>query len=322
MLRSSEAMGKEAGGGGDDGPGRPRSRRFRLAALIPEAVKSRLTGHIRNVAVEAKPSFPELAYRPYRPGESYVLPAPASSDPDRRKGELPIPPERLWLGYDYRQAGAEHVAKMLEVVRASGFSFDPGDRILDLGCGAGRMIRHLEDLAESCEIWGTDISAEHIFWCREHLSPPFNFATTTKVPHLPFEDRSFRLIYCGSLFTHIDDLADAWLLELQRILAPDGRLYVTIHDKHTLELFEDPRYDAVRVVRHIKSFDVYQRSKRNFGMMTLGRDHVSQVFYDIAFFAKMVRPLFDVLSVTEEAYHSQTAVLLARKGASGGSQVG
>lgn len=161
---------------------------------------------------------------------------------------------------------------------------------------------------------GVDISAEHIYWCKQHLSPPFNFATTTKIPHLPFADRSFQFIYCGSVFTHIDDLADAWLLELDRILAPEGRLYVTIHDSHTVELFERGRYDSAEIVRHIKSSEIYQQSKSSFGMFTAGRDADSLVFYDAGYFSKTLRPMFDVISITPEAYFYQTALLLKRRG--------
>jgi ubiquinone/menaquinone biosynthesis C-methylase UbiE len=64
-------------------------------------------------------------------------------------------------------------------------------------------------------------------------------------PELRYNDNSatpalrgqyFDLIYCGSVFTHIDDLADAWLLELRRITRPGGRIYVTVHDKHRADL--------------------------------------------------------------------------------------
>ena len=99
------------------------------------------------------------------------------------------------------------------------------------------MIRWLADLAQECQIWASKIDARQSLWCQENLSPPFNFATVTTAPHLPFEDRYFDLIYCGSVFTHIDhDLADAWLLELKRIIRPGGRVYITVHDKHSADL--------------------------------------------------------------------------------------
>jgi ubiquinone/menaquinone biosynthesis C-methylase UbiE len=227
---------------------------------------------------------------------------------------LPVPPEELWLGYNYLANGEAQVRTMFDIAEESGFALGDGDRVLDLGCGGGRMIRHLRHLAGRCEIWGADISAAHINWCKQNLSPPFNFATTTKVPHLPFEDRSFAFIYCGSLFTHIDDMADAWLLELKCILRPDGRLYVTIHDEETIRLFDLPRYSHADMVRTIKQSETFQAaSDTDFGMFTIGRDDDSQVFYRRSHFKEMAAQAFDTLSITPEAYHYQTAFLLGRK---------
>jgi SAM-dependent methyltransferase len=263
---------------------------------------------------DAPASFQEMAYLPFQPGKSFALP-PVVPAPARAASadELPVPPRELWLGYNYPAHGEAHVRTMLDAAYASGLELAPGDRILDLGCGAGRMIRHLVGLAATCEIWGMDISAEHIFWCKANLSPPFHFATSTKVPHLPFEDRSFRFIYCGSLFTHIDDLADAWLLELHRILAPDGRLYVTIHDSNTLRLFDEGRYPASPLARRMRTEEVYQASKADPGMISIDRDNLSQVFYGTEYFTRMANSMFEVVSVVPEAYFYQTAFLLRRK---------
>ena len=236
-------------------------------------------------------------YLPYQPRADYALTGQSRDDP----ADFPIPPRDLWLGHNYPTHGKLQVETMLDIVRASGLTFAAGDRILDFGCGAGRMIRHLQSLAGTCEIWGTDISAKHVLWCKRHMQPPFHFATTTKVPHLPFEDRSFRLIYCGSVFTHIDDLADAWLLELRRILTPDGRLYVTIHDERTIELL-DSTPQRPEWLRSVQARKTYRQSKGSFDMFTVGRGHDSQVFYNREFFLRTVRSMFDVVSVTPEAY--------------------
>lgn len=261
-------------------------------------------------ALPQRAQFQTLAYHPYAPGQDYLLEKPSAAVQSAE--ELPIPPPELWLGYNYLEHGAEHVAKMLELLESSGFVVPDQGRILDFGCGAGRMIRHLRPLAERCEIWGTDISATHIFWCRQHLSPPFHFATTTKVPHLPFKDESFDLIYCGSVFTHIDDLAEAWLLELRRILKPNGRLYATIHDKNTIELLATARYrKGSELFERHPNFSRFRNA--DFGMFALARDENSQVFYDGEFFRKMAGSAFEVLSVTEEAYFYQTAYVMKPK---------
>jgi ubiquinone/menaquinone biosynthesis C-methylase UbiE len=267
----------------------------------------RVAGRLRRYSTA---TFQDVAYLPYQPGEDILVPAREEARP---AGELPIPPEHLWLGYNYPLHGARHVRAMLDICEASGFQLARGQRVLDLGCGAGRMIRHLEPYAEGANIWGLDISAEHILWCKRNLSPPFHFATNTKVPHLPFEDRSFDLVYCGSVFTHIDDLADLWLLELRRVLSPDGRLFVTIHDEHTMALL-DGVY-KVSPLASLRRHPLYAqaRAPEGFSMLAVGRDNLSQIFYDREEFLKMAAPSFDVLSVTEEAYFYQTAVLLQRR---------
>ncbi|MDQ3814249.1 MAG: DUF4440 domain-containing protein, partial [Armatimonadota bacterium] len=130
---------------------------------VPRTIKSWVKSKIKSIVSPRAPSFQELAYIPYKPGLDYVLPPHPVAGFDAASSKLPIPPKELWRGYNYPTHGKAHVSKMLEIVYASDFAFKPGNRILDLGCGAGRMIRHLQDLSETCEIWGTDISAEHIY---------------------------------------------------------------------------------------------------------------------------------------------------------------
>jgi len=181
-------------------------------------------------------------YLPYPAPESfYILQKMNGERPEYGRDNLPLPPQYLRLNYGsvdehWLNGGRVDVDQMMTIAKSGKFFLQQGNRVLDFGCGPGRMIRWLASFAEECEIWGVDISARHIVWCRENLNPPFNFATVTTQPHLPFEDRYFDLIYCASVFTHIDDLADAWLLELKRVMRPGGHAYVTVHDKHTQDL--------------------------------------------------------------------------------------
>jgi ubiquinone/menaquinone biosynthesis C-methylase UbiE len=273
----------------------------------------RIADRLRRTAKQWRPSgagsFQTLAYMPYLPGKDYSLPRSAPPTGVGDEAPLPVPPPELWLGYYYPAHGSLHVRTMLDIVEAGGFGFADGDRVLDLGCGAGRMIRHLAPLAERCEIWGADISAEHIYWCQRNLSPPFHFLVNTKVPHLPFADGSFQFVYCGSLFTHIDDMARAWLLELRRILGEQGCAYVTIHDEHTVRLFD--QYEAPpAIVRQMRTSPTFVAAKAGSDMFTIGRDEQSQVFYTIEWFTRLLAPMFEIVSVTPEAYFYQTAILI------------
>jgi ubiquinone/menaquinone biosynthesis C-methylase UbiE len=254
-----------------------------------------------------------VTFFPYRRSSySYCIPKIATAD-DYRKSGLPTPPENLWLGYgktidEWLNSGKEHVDKMRSILADSGYSFQDGHRIMEMGCAAGRMLRFLEDVADNCEVWGMDISGEHIMWCKQKLSPPFHFFIATQYPHLPFADEYFDLIYAGSVFTHIDDLADAWFLELRRMLKPGGRLYVTIHDEHTIHILSEQKYDLSKTLFCRK--DYFENN--DYSMFTIGRFMRSQVFFHTDYLARTLKPFFEVVSVTPEAYGFQTGVLLRK----------
>jgi ubiquinone/menaquinone biosynthesis C-methylase UbiE len=254
-----------------------------------------------------------------RDKNAYVLPKVRRSASDPTGSEFPIPPQELRLGYAgepdvYLTNGRRDVQTMLDLLRAAGTRLERGTRILDFGCGAGRMLRWFADFASHGEVWGTDISAEHIVWCTQHLALPFHFLVNTSLPHLPYEDRYFDVVYAGSVFTHIDDLAQTWFLELRRVLRAGGKLYVTIHDRHSIELLthafpwrEVPFAEFLR-----QNQDYAEFAPTNFAMFTLGRASESQVFYDVESLCERLQGFLKVLSVTEEAYGYQTAVLLEK----------
>jgi ubiquinone/menaquinone biosynthesis C-methylase UbiE len=255
-----------------------------------------------------------VTFFPYHKSSYWYKIPKAPARRDAPNAELPTPPDNLLVGYgptihEWLNSGQEHVATMRRVLADSGYSFEPGHRILELGCAAGRMLRWLNDVADQCEIWGTDIDAEHVVWCKQNLTPRFNFFLTTTYPHLPFEDGYFDLIYAGSVFTHIDDLADAWFLELRRILKPKGRLYVTIHDNNTIRMFADGTRNLSKTLYSRK--DLFEND--DYSMFTIGRFMRSQVFYDKDSLTRMLSPTFDALSVTNNAYGFQTGLLLQKK---------
>ncbi len=262
-------------------------------------------------------------YIPYqKESNSFLIPTAAASGSSKHKADFPAPPAQLCLDYaesteHFLSSGKRLVESMKAILKRGGFVTGNGSRILDFGCGAGRQIRWLADIADNCEIWGTDISAEAISWCKHHLSPPFHFATTTITPTLPFEDNYFDLIYAGSVFTHIDDLADAWFLELKRVLRRGGMAYVTIHDKNTIKLLKGPLRDA-HLAKSLSTHTEWSKyPDSDFEMFSIRRSWQSQVFYDVnALHQRLESLLFDVISVTEEAYEYQTAFLLRKKSAS------
>ena len=258
------------------------------------------------------------------PSYSLSKPTTLGKNPQTGKWQFPLPPEDLRLVFVendeyYLNSGKTQVQVMLSILRECGYFLKTGSRILDFGCASGRILRELADLSDICEIWGTDISADCIAWCQENMSPPFHFFVGTTLPHLPFEDRYFDLIYAGSVFTHIDDLADAWLLELRRILKPGGLAFITIQESYIFDkIKESPElwlsnnnvWPPEQKQACIQNY--FEYINQDFAMFTLGRDTRSLVFYDVDSFREKWKPFFQVLAVKQEAYYWQTGILLKR----------
>jgi SAM-dependent methyltransferase len=103
-------------------------------------------------------------------------------------------------------------------------------RILDWGCGPGRVIRHLpEVIGNNCEYFATDYNEESISWCRQNLLG-IHFNNNSLEAKLPYKDNTFDVIYGISIFTHLSEkLHYQWYDELFRILRPGGIMYLTTH---------------------------------------------------------------------------------------------
>ena len=229
-----------------------------------------------------------------------------------------VPPPWLWEGYaddpsEYLDTGRNDVAVMTAILAKYGVTVPRV--VLDLGCAAGRMIRHFPAGPDS-ELWGADINAHHIEWCQQHL-PAINFVVVSSAPHLPFADGTFDFVYCGSVFTHITDLADAWLLELRRVLKPGGTAYITLHDLESYEaLFttyaDDPLF--ADFMHETLAFEArYKLRHRKVAKFSFGADPLSQIFYDKDFIAAKWGRWMDVLAYEPQVHDHQSALLL-RKG--------
>jgi SAM-dependent methyltransferase len=128
--------------------------------------------------------------------------------------------------HEYARSSVLSLERALAVIgrELAGFG-----RILDFGCGPGRIMRHLGPLAEHSNLHGVDVDADAIAWCTEQI-PFAQFAVGPHEPPLPYDDGSFDLIFNHSVFTHLDAARqDQWLAELQRVLAPGGIALLTVH---------------------------------------------------------------------------------------------
>lgn len=152
------------------------------------------------------------------PGSEVSIPAPPADTMLRQHGSDDFGA--------YLRVGAASRQDILSMLPAE-WTF-PGKRVLDMGCGAGRTLRHFLDEAETCELWGCDIDEASVEWLGANLTPPVRVMRGAEHPPLPFPDGFFDLIWCVSLFTHLTNWAE-WLAELHRLVAEDGLVICTYH---------------------------------------------------------------------------------------------
>lgn len=153
----------------------------------------------------------------------------------------------------YLDSGKEIVDDMLEILETAGTdlrTWTPEDRVLDFGCGCGRLIRQLR-AHTAAELHGTDYNPMLVAWCAEHLRFA-RFGVNTLAPPLDYPDRAFRLVYARSVFTHLDTaLFEAWVTEMRRVVRKNGMLYITMHGNRlagALERDQRAHYDRGELV--------------------------------------------------------------------------
>jgi SAM-dependent methyltransferase len=141
----------------------------------------------------------------------------------------------LWL--DFTRTGNDQVGFLTELC-----GLTPNHRVLDIGCGVGRLAVQLtRTLGPRGGYEGFDVAPYMIAWCDRHITtahPNFRFThadvrTSTNASHdtsvdasdyvFPYDDSSFDLAYAGSLFTHLTAAAATnYLDQIARVLKPGG----------------------------------------------------------------------------------------------------
>ena len=107
-------------------------------------------------------------------------------------------------------------------------------QILDLPCGHGRVLRILKAAFPDAELTACDILRDGVDFCARMFGARPIYASAVADPAL--FDRTFDLIWCGSLLTHLD--APRWpeFLDLfQGLLCPGGVLVFTTHGRRVAE---------------------------------------------------------------------------------------
>ncbi len=101
-----------------------------------------------------------------------------------------------------------------------------GDKVLDLGCGNGRLFGALKD--KNVEYVGVD-NSEGLIRGAQVKTPEADFRVVD-ILKLPFDDNYFDKVYCIATLHHIPskEVRSGVLREIKRVLRPGGIVVVTV----------------------------------------------------------------------------------------------
>lgn len=110
--------------------------------------------------------------------------------------------EKDWAALDYGEEKMARIDRMLSLARVQ-----PGMRILEPGCGTGRLTRILDErIGPSGNLIALDISKKMIDACLRNTSWKAHVQVAcASVEEYPLPQRSFDAILCHQVFPHFDD---------------------------------------------------------------------------------------------------------------------
>jgi ubiquinone/menaquinone biosynthesis C-methylase UbiE len=222
------------------------------------------------------------------------------------KRERDIPPLRLrFVGSgDFRAVG-EH---LLALTKTRG-SVDAGSRVLDIGCGSGRLALPLTKFLLRGEYRGFDVVGGAIRWCEGNISrehPRFHFTRVSLRNSLysarggaasqftfPYEDSQFDCVVAFSVFTHLlFEETHNYLRESYRVLAPGGRMVSTFF------LLNEKSKAAQKAIHQVEQFPydqgaVHFASKSNPALaVAIEENDLRQMLREVGFQQISVEPGF------------------------------
>jgi SAM-dependent methyltransferase len=173
-----------------------------------------------------------------------------SSSHGRSPSGVPLPPKAFRMGGAHFASDDDFVASArAEVRRLAEEGLSRESRLLDWGCGAGRMaLGTIEEWGGLRSYHGVDVQQHLIRWARRHIQHPGYTFTHVDVRNarynptgasertIPGESAAYDAFYAYSVFSHMgSEDVGPYLGEVARLLAPGGFAFVTAFTESDVE---------------------------------------------------------------------------------------
>jgi SAM-dependent methyltransferase len=153
--------------------------------------------------------------------------------------------------HGYSREEQERLVRQAEYWRDSlilpGLRCKAGERLLDVGCGAGAVLGVIAAAFPGLELAGIDLAGEQIAYAGQHLARLGARADLRQgdAAHLPWDEGSFDHVFMMWFLEHVGD-PGPFLAEARRVLRPGGSITVIETDYSSpLSFPPDPGFDAL-----------------------------------------------------------------------------
>lgn len=247
---------------------------------------------------------------------SFDLPIEKAFEKD--KAPLPITKDREgYYGdhhFSYWASGLRDMKNLLDCAAKYEVNVES---YLDFGCASGRILRHFLYNSNIMELYGVDINRSHIDWINFNLDNGIIAFQNTSIPYIQLPDSSVDLISAYSVFTHIEAFETAWLMELNRIIKPNGLAWITIHsDKTWMEIDDSwPLFNALKNHPDYKKIEdkTIMSGDRLVFRWHNDSSYSSNVFYSFDYIKSVWGRIFEIVEIKRRFPEYQDVIILKPK---------
>jgi SAM-dependent methyltransferase len=209
-------------------------RAFELQRLVHASLD-----RVLDRVLAAPPTGPVAGGAPTKP-DGRVPEGQAAAEPGRQRVQATVN-AALYSRGSLVRTYAKRDLRPVEVMLLVRYRAELSHRVLELGCGAGRVTGYLGALGG--EVVGVDVSAAMVSYCRRAY-PQVTFGQQDLRDLSGYATRSFDTVWAP--FNVLDVLDDedrrAVLDEIGRVLTPDGLLIMSSHNRAAASQIRGPAW--------------------------------------------------------------------------------